>query len=132
MYQYDMPWYQALVWSVLGNMVPVPPLLWGLGLIASLLLRFPNPLGRLLLWREARLRRGYGARFQRYGAWALVPLVAIPLPFTGAWTGCLAAWVFQVPPRRALPLIGAGVVIAGGIVTLLTQLSISFPFLGHP
>jgi uncharacterized membrane protein len=50
----------------------------------------------------------------------LVAFVAIPLPFTGAWTGSLAAWVFQVPPRSAIPLIALGVVIAGGVVTAVT------------
>ncbi len=43
--------------------------------------------------------------------------MAIPLPFTGAWTGTLAAWVMQVPLRRAIPAIVLGVSIAGGLVT---------------
>ena len=53
---------------------------------------------------------------------ALVALVAIPLPGTGAWTGALAAWVFQIRPRRAIPLISLGVLIAGAIVTSITML----------
>lgn len=51
---------------------------------------------------------------------ALVAIVAIPLPFTGAWTGSLAAFVFQIPTKRAFPLIVFGVIIAGVVVTLLT------------
>ena len=51
---------------------------------------------------------------------ALIILVAIPLPMTGAWTGSLAAWVFQIPPIQAIILIGLGVFIAGIIVTILT------------
>ena len=61
-----------------------------------------------------------GRRFHTYGDMALVLLVAIPLPMTGAWTGSMAAWVFNIPARRAIPLIGLGVVIAGIIVTALT------------
>lgn len=132
MYQYDQPWYQAFLLSIAGNLVPVPFLLWGLGVVGGFLLSFPNPVGRLLGWRARRLHTGHANRFRRYGAWALIPFVAIPLPMTGAWTGCLAAWVFEIPPRRALPFIVLGVLIAGVVVTVLTQLSISFPFLHRP
>ena len=46
--------------------------------------------------------------------------VAIPLPFTGAWTGALCAFVFGIPFRKALIAIAGGVIIAGLIVTLTT------------
>jgi len=44
--------------------------------------------------------------------------VAIPLPFTGAWTGSIAAFLFGIKAKKALPLIFVGVLIAGGLVTL--------------
>jgi uncharacterized membrane protein len=112
-----MPWYQVLPISLVGNLVPVFFLVLGLERISGLLQRFPNPVGRLLTWRADRFRRTHSERFHRYGAVVLVAFVAVPLPFTGAWTASLAAWVFQVPPRSAIPLIALGVVIAGGIVT---------------
>lgn len=46
----------------------------------------------------------------------MVLVVAVPLPATGAWTGCLLATMFAIPPGRALPLVSLGVLIAGGIV----------------
>ncbi len=45
--------------------------------------------------------------------------VAIPLPFTGAWTGSLIAYLFELKFKRALLVVFAGVCIAGVIVTLL-------------
>ena len=51
---------------------------------------------------------------------ALVVLVAIPLPLTGAWTASLAAYIFGIPYKKAIPLIFLGLVIAGVIVTLVT------------
>ena len=55
---------------------------------------------------------------------AMVPVVelrgSVPLPGTGAWTGALAADVLDIRMRTALPAIAAGVVIAGGVITLLT------------
>ena len=46
--------------------------------------------------------------------------MAIPLPGTGAWTGALVAALLDIRLRNAFPAITAGVVIAGGIITLLT------------
>lgn len=122
-----MPWYVVLPLSLAGNMVPVFFLVLGLERLARFLLSFPNPVGRFLLWRAGRLRLTQSERFGRYGAAALVIFVAIPLPLTGAWTGSLVAWVFQVPARSAIPLIGLGVVLAGGIVTavVLTGIGLS-------
>lgn len=120
-----LPWHQALLVSLAGNMVPVLVLVPGLERLSRLLLSFSNPAGRLLKWRTESLRRTHTARFQRYEALALVTLVAIPLPMTGAWTGSLAAWVFMVPARRAIPLIALGVVIAGVVVTALTMAGVT-------
>ena len=114
---YDLHWYVALPVAALGNMVPVLILVPGLRRISAILLSFPNPAGRLLVWQQERVRRVQGPRFERYGSLALIILVAIPLPMTGAWTGSLASWVFGIPPSRAIPLIAIGVAIAGVVVT---------------
>jgi uncharacterized membrane protein len=118
--RYDFAWYVALPIALVGNMVPVLVLVPGLNRLSRFLLRFPNPAGGLLAWQRDRLRRAQSRRFDRYGYLALVILVAIPLPMTGAWTGSLAAWTFKIPPRRAIPLIALGVLIAGVIVTMGT------------
>ncbi len=120
----DMRWYQALPLALVGNMIPPLFLAPGLQPAYRLFQRFPGPLGkalnRLFTWRVDRLRAAWSERFTKYGPAALVILVAIPLPLTGAWTGSLAAWVFQIPPKRALPLIALGVLIAGVVVTAVT------------
>ncbi|MDA0987840.1 MAG: small multi-drug export protein [Chloroflexi bacterium] len=124
--RYDVVWYVALPIAVVGNIVPVLVLVPGLQRLSRILLSFPNPAGRLLVWQGNRLQRVQSGRFERYGSLALVILVAIPLPMTGAWTGSLAAWVFRIPPRRAIPLIALGVLIAGLIVTVVTLSGIEF------
>ena len=40
---------------------------------------------------------------------------------TGAWSGSLAAVVFGVEKKRALPLIFVGVLIAGVVVSLFLE-----------
>ena len=121
---YDLPWYGVFPVSVVGNLVPA--LFWLLVLprVGHLLTRYSNPIGRFLTWRSEALRKGSERRVQKYGSLALAVLVAVPLPMTGVWTGCLAAWVFEIPFRRALPPIALGAVIAGAIVTGLTSLGI--------
>ena len=48
---------------------------------------------------------------------ALAIFVAIPLPMTGAWTGCLVAFLLGFRFWHAFAANAAGVIIAGIIVT---------------
>jgi uncharacterized membrane protein len=123
-YTLDMPWYQVLPISIVGNIIPVLFIIPGLHIAAALLHKYPTFLTRMLDWRTQSLLRTYNARFAKYGPAFLVVLVAIPLPITGAWTGSLASWAFGIPARKAIPLIALGVVIAGVIVTVLTEMGI--------
>jgi len=107
------PW-TAYGLAVLGNLLPVVPLLLGLGLIERIARRW-RPASRALDWVFARSRRK-GRAIERYGPAGLLLLVAVPLPVTGAWTGAIAAFILGMSLRRAVPMIAAGVIIAGGIV----------------
>ena len=110
--------------AILGNLVPA--LFWLLVLpkLGAFLTSFRNPVGSILKWRSEALRKSNAERFHRHGVLALTLLVAVPLPVTGVWTGSLAAWVFEIPFRRALPHIALGTVIAGVIVTVLTSVGV--------
>ena len=121
---YGLSWYEALPLAVAGNLVPA--LFWLLVLppIGNYFTSFPNPVGRVLTWRSERLRRVQGERFRRHRNMALVLLVAVPLPFTGVWSGSVAAWVFEIPFRPAFLCIALGAIIAGGIATALTELGL--------
>ena len=116
----DMVWYKVLLLSVAGNIVPVPILLVTIDRINNFLQAHPNVLTKFLNWRANNIRKYYSSRWKKYGLVFLVILVAIPLPFTGAWTGSVAAWVFHIPKRKAMPLIVLGIMISGLIVTFIT------------
>jgi len=111
----------AYLLAVLGNLAVVPLVLVGLQYGEALLLRWKASRA-LLEWVFARTRRK-GRLIERAGPAALVLLVAIPLPGTGAWTGAIAARLFGIPMRRSLPWIALGVLIAG-IVVLLVSLGL--------
>lgn len=116
----DMPWPRALGLSVVGNIIPVPFILYALRTIGARIEAQQNIAGRLLRWRTARIQQSWGPRVRRYGFFGIVLAVAIPLPLTGAWTGALIVWTLHVPVRRGLPAIAMGVVIAGVVVMALT------------
>ena len=50
----------------------------------------------------------------------MIILTALPIPFVGGWTGALAAFVLEIPLKRALVLLAIGVALAGLMVTGLT------------
>ena len=52
--------------------------------------------------------------------WGLVLFVAIPLPGTGAWSGCLLAWLLGLDRKKSLLAISLGVLIAGILVLAAT------------
>lgn len=110
----------AYFWAVVGNIVPIIPILLFLGPVQRFLSN------NFQFWQKffeklfQRTRRKFEGPYAQYGSLALVIFVAIPLPFTGAWTGALAAWLFGIPFRYSVPLIALGVMMAGLIVSLST------------
>jgi len=115
----DMPWYQAYLWSIIGNFLPVPFILKLLGKAEHILCRW-RIFESFFQWLYARTRRR-GKMIEKYKTLGLIMLVAIPLPVTGAWTGSVAAYVFGIKFWRAVICIAAGICVAGIVVTLACQ-----------
>lgn len=111
------PLHSAIL-SVIGNLIPVPILLLCLKPIFNFLGRFKMFKGMLGWIRRRTIRRS--AKVKKYSTLGLFLLVAIPLPTTGAWTGCLAATFFNIDFKNALLAISGGVIAAGVIVFTLS------------
>lgn len=118
--KYKMPWFKTYLIAVSGNMVPVIPWLLFLNYIQKHLMRF-RYIALFFNWIFARTRKK-GRLVEEYETLGLMFFVSIPLPITGAWTGCIAAFLFGVKFRHALIAIFLGVLISGVIVTTLTEL----------
>jgi len=114
------PWWKIYILAVVGNMLPVPFILMLLGPVSKWLSRW-NLFRRFFNWLFERTRKKAGAHVEKYRALGLAVFVAIPLPVTGAWTGSVAAFVFGIPRKLALPSVLLGVLIAGAIVTLIMK-----------
>jgi len=109
-------WAAIFAYAVLGNLVPVYPLLTLLGPAERLLRRW-QLFDRFFNWLFARTERRSGL-MRKYGSLGLILFVAVPAPMTGAWTGAMAAYLMKLPHRLAIPCIIAGVCIAGVVMTL--------------
>lgn len=114
-----LPVWAACLAAVLGNMLPVPFIVVYIRRIFQWMRRRLPWLNSLVdkLERKAHLK---GQTVTKYKYLGLLIFVAIPLPGTGAWTGSLAAAFLDMPLRKALPSIFAGIVIAGLAISILT------------
>ncbi len=113
---YGMGPREAYMLGVLGNLIPVLPLLLLLEPVEKRLRRL-HFFDVFFDGLFARTRRRMEDSYEKYGAIALMFFVAIPLPITGAWTGCAAAYVFGIKFRHSFPAILAGILLAGLVVT---------------
>jgi len=112
--------FSAIFWAVAGNISVM--------LLLAFLLRWSvDFITKHFIWGEKffkwlfeRTRKRAHKHIEKYGDWGLFFLVAIPLPMTGGWTGVLAAFLFDIEKKKSLPIISAGIMTAGVIVTLLT------------
>lgn len=117
---YDLPPYLAVILAIIGNSLPIYPILIFLEFGAKHLRDRWSVADRFFNWLFERTRRKLEAKVDKYGVWALALFVAVPLPITGAWTGSIAAFIFGIPKRKALLSIGLGLIMAAAIVTLIT------------
>lgn len=113
----DMNIIRAFIVCYLGNMLPIPFILLFLRKIFDLM-RKSMKLGKIVGKLEHKAEK-HRKTIDKYGAWGLLVLVAIPLPGTGGWTGALVAEIMDIKFKKALPIIALGVLIAGFIVGAL-------------
>jgi len=119
-FYFGMPVWKIFILSIMGNMIPVVPLLFLLNPISERLRRFPL-WNRFFNWLFERTRKKANL-IQKYEAIGLALFVAVPLPMTGAWSGAVAASLFKIKFRYAFPAIFIGVILAGVAVTALCLL----------
>lgn len=113
---------RAFLLGILGNLLPVIPLLLLLTPITERMRVF-KPFDIFITWLHNRTIKK-SDKVEKYGALGLILFTAVPLPTTGAWTASLAATLFRIKLRYALPAITFGVLIAGIVVTFLSLLTI--------
>jgi uncharacterized membrane protein len=111
---YDMSFWPAYALSVLGNMLPVIPLLLLFQPLSQFMMRYKWYV-KAYDWLYHRTMRN-SKNVEKYGAIGLILFTAVPLPTTGAWTACVAASLFNIRFQYAFIAIFIGVLIAGLIM----------------
>jgi len=119
MLYFDWPWYHAMPIAILGNILPIPFVLLFFR-HAEKFLRNYKFWANLMDWLFAKTRKRADAKVKRYEHIALLLFVAVPLPFTGAWTGSLIAYLFDLKFTKSIITIFIGIVIAAVIMIALT------------
>ena len=130
-YFLGLPWQANFLVSIVGNLLPVPFILWLIPYVLSFMEKhriFPRIVG----WVQKKARRGAAKleasqagdleekrKFPWATCLALFAFVAVPLPGTGAWTGALIAATFGMKKRYALPTIVLGVLTAGAVICVI-------------
>ena len=109
----------STVISIIGNMAIVPILLKILNPVMDYFEKtvlFSKTIG----WVKRRTLKRTRSTIKKYSLLGLFILVAIPIPTTGAWTGCIAASLLKLDYRKALFVILSGVLVAGLIVSTIS------------
>ena len=123
-FTFHLNYLESFICSFIGNIIPVY-------FIVKYIRPLFNFLGRwkifkiIIDWASERASKKIeeSERLQNFAALGLFLFVAVPLPGTGAWVGSLIANFLEVPPKKAIPPIIAGVLVAGIIILILTAVA---------
>ncbi|MBR2736880.1 MAG: small multi-drug export protein [Firmicutes bacterium] len=114
-----VPLWQAILISIIGNMIPVPFIILFIKKIFAWMRGKSERLNAVVERMEAKADKNV-EKVTRYEFWGLFLFVAIPLPGTGAWTGSLVAALLDMKLRKALPPIYLGILGAAVIISFVT------------
>jgi uncharacterized membrane protein len=105
--------------SLFGNIIFIPFVLLLMGKVNSWILgmKDTNRLKKYYVRYIVYIRSKYKSQIDKYGYWGLAIFVAVPIPFTGAWTGCILAYLLGMDFKKAFASIALGVLGAAIIVT---------------
>ena len=121
-----MPWYWAFLISIVGNIIPIPFIIWFIRPIFNWLKRFKF-FAKIISWQEKKVEKN-AEKVNKNVKRGLFAFVAIPLPGTGAWTGSMIASFLNFDNKKAFWPIALGVLTAGVIITtvcILIQCGVS-------
>lgn len=121
---FHLTYFEAFIISFIGNIIP-----------AYFIVKFIRPifdlLGKIKIFKKiidfatekATKKIAESTKLQKATLLGVYLFVAIPLPGTGAWMGSLIANFLDLPAKKAMPAIIAGVFTAGIIMLALTAIA---------
>ena len=114
----DMDPIESYIICVLGNIIVIPIALFVLELIFKLLRKI-NFFDKIITKIENKCL-SKKEKLEKYGYLGLVLFVGIPIPGTGAWTGCFLASLLNMDKKKSFVSALIGVVLASIIMMILS------------
>ena len=106
--------------AIIGNVIPVPFILWFINIILDFMRKSKNKkLNGIAKWLDKKVAKHKG-QIEKYGFLGLILFVGIPLPGTGAWTGCLIASVLEMDRKKSFLAAIIGIIMASIIMMILS------------
>lgn len=115
---FNLPMWQSFLICFIGNIIPIPFILWLINPIFRMMRKWPH-LGKVVMWCEKKANSKKD-KIENLKYWGLFLFVGIPLPGTGAWTGCLIAALMDMDKKKSLLAAICGVVLAGIIMLIFS------------
>lgn len=109
---------ESYIICIIGNIIPVPFILWFMSKILNWM-RGSKLFKKFANWLDKKVEK-HKEQIEKYGYLGLVLFVGIPLPGTGAWTGCLIASVLEMDKKKSFLATLAGIFIASIIMMLVS------------
>ncbi|MCX6761641.1 MAG: small multi-drug export protein [Candidatus Moranbacteria bacterium] len=117
---YGMSAFWSWFYSVAGTFFTMVIIVFLIEPIAKLLSHYIRLFENFFEWLFSHTREKAGGKMEKYGVWAIFILAATPIPLVGGMTGALAAFIFNVPLKKSLPLLLFGTMVSGWIVLGIT------------
>lgn len=113
-----LPAFYSFIVCFIGNVLPIPFILWLIQPLFRFLRRW-NCFDKFISWceKKANTKKEQIEKLKYIG---LFLFVGIPLPGTGAWTGCLIASLLGMNPKKSCIAAICGVVLAGIIMLIFS------------
>lgn len=105
---------------IIGNILPIPIILWFINKVLKWMRNSKSQkINGVAKWLDGKVEKHKG-QIEKFGYLGLVLFVGIPLPGTGAWTGCLIASVLEMDRKKSFLAALVGVFIASIIMMVLS------------
>ena len=114
----DLPMWTSLLVCIIANIIIIPFILFLMERIIKLLSHIKLFKDFFDWWQRKALKKK--DIIEKYGYIGIMLFVAIPLPGSGAWTGCLLSVLLGLDKKKSFLAALLGVVIAAVIMLIFS------------
>lgn len=114
----NLPIWQSIIFSVIGNIIPIPFILMFIKKIFGWMKKVKGLRGIAEFFEKRAMKKS--DKFKNGEFVALILFVGIPLPGTGAWMGSLIAALLDMDIKKAVIAELIGLVMAITIMSIFT------------